>query len=167
MTTNIIRISRLAKHCFSRSRMAQWFHINHKTLNRNRNKTSCPCWSCSFPFRANISLRNFYFFYLFLKIYHFSFVIFLFWEDKLFLPCSKELNEWVGSSHPKTRLSISYIDIFPQLVRLNSLLGLECWRPDRTLSQHNWLGMIPLLKRDRWKFWWLQSLKNNNPIPER
>ena len=52
------------------------------------------------------------------------------------------------------------IDIFPQLVPLNSLLGLECWRPVR--AQHNWLGMIPLLKRDRWKFWWLQSLKNNS-----
>lgn len=79
---------------------------------------------------------------------------------KLSQPSSKELNEWVGSSHPKSRLSISFIDIFPQLVPLNSLLGLECWRPVR--AQHNWLGMIPLLNRDRWKFWWLQSLKNNS-----
>ena len=63
-------------------------------------------------------------------------------------------------SPQKSRLSISFIDIFPQLVLLKSLLGLECWRP--AMAQHNWLGMIPLLKRDRWKFWWLQSLKNNS-----
>ena len=63
-------------------------------------------------------------------------------------------------SPQKSRLSISFIDIFPQLDLLKSLLGLECWRP--AMAQHNWLGMIPLLNRDRWKFWWLQSLKNNS-----
>ena len=76
--------------------------------------------------RANVSLSNI--FYLFSD--DLSFLYNLSVLGKLSQPSSKELNEWVGSSHPKSRLSISFIDIFPQLVLLKSLLGVECWRPE-------------------------------------